>query len=262
MGKRLLSALIGVPILLGLTYPGGIYTAFLVVVLTLLALREFLQLERKMGVSSWPVLMTMTAAIWLFLVFTGGQKWMLPALVFWFLLTFGYLALQYPRIKPSEAVFNFVGLIYTVFLLAHLYLLRKLPGGLEWTYLTFLLVWMTDTFAYLAGMMFGKHLLAPQASPKKTVEGFIGGLLGGVIAGLLGCGYMNITAWPAFIGLALLTSLSAQIGDLVESVLKREAGVKDSGNLIPGHGGILDRFDSFIFAMPLVYYYVVLYLMP
>ncbi|HUS89747.1 MAG TPA: phosphatidate cytidylyltransferase [Desulfosporosinus sp.] len=254
MFKRTISALIGAPLFLGLIYLGGHYTAFLVAVLTLLALREFMQIGEQMGMRAWFKLTTLVTVVWLISLLLGGAEWMLPVLVFWLLIGLGRLALTYPRTSLSEANFNLLAVLYSVVLLSHLYLLRQLPNGLEWTFLTIFLVWATDIGAYLIGKQFGSHLLAPQVSPKKTVEGSLGGLLFSIAVALVFWHIVGGATWIMYIILAVIIGISAQIGDLFESALKRSAGVKDSGKLIPGHGGILDRFDSLIFALPLVYY--------
>ncbi len=258
MFKRTISALIGAPLLLGLTYLGGPYTAFLVAVLALLGLREFLRIGQHMGMKVWNILTALATVGWLVIVFRYGSEWMSTAIIFWLLMTFGRLALTYPETPFTEASFNFLAVMYSTVLLSHLYLLRQLPHGLEWTFLTFFLVWATDTGAYLIGRGFGRHLLAPQVSPKKTVEGSIGGLLSSVVVALLFWRLANDAAFLTYFVLGITIGISAQIGDLFESALKRTAGVKDSGSIIPGHGGILDRFDSLIFALPLVYYGVIL----
>jgi len=254
MVKRTISALIGAPLFLGLIYLGGQYTAFLVVVLTLLALREFRQIGEQMGIRAWSKLTTLVTVVWLISLLSGGAEWMLTVLVFWLLIGLGRLALTYPRTSLSEASFNLLAVLYSVVLLSHLYLLRQLPNGIEWTFLTISLVWATDMGAYLIGSQFGSHLLAPQVSPKKTVEGALGGLLFSIAVALVFWRIVGGAPWITYIILAVIIGISAQIGDLFESALKRSAGVKDSGKLIPGHGGILDRFDSLIFALPLVYY--------
>ena len=254
MVKRTISALIGAPLFLGLIYLGGQYTAFLVAVLTLLALREFRQIGEQMGIRAWSKLTTLVTVVWLISLLSGGAEWMLTVLVFWLLIGLGRLALTYPRTSLSEASFNLLAVLYSVVLLSHLYLLRQLPNGIEWTFLTISLVWATDMGAYLIGSQFGSHLLAPQVSPKKTVEGALGGLLFSIAVALVFWRIVGGAPWITYIILAVIIGISAQIGDLFESVLKRSAGVKDSGKLIPGHGGILDRFDSLLFALPLVYY--------
>ncbi len=132
------------------------------------------------------------------------------------------------------------------------------PGaalGLAWFLLALITTWLTDTFAYLGGRAFGKHLLAPVISPKKTWEGFAAGIAGAILTAVVVNGCFGIGMRPilaAFVG--VLIALAATAGDLAESLLKRQTGVKDSGTLIPGHGGILDRIDGLLFAFIIVYY--------
>lgn len=256
---RTISALIGAPLLLGLTFLGGYYTAFLISVLSALALIEFLRIGERIGIRAWYIPVFAAGLIWLLTVFWGERVWMLPLLLVWLLVCIGAFALTYPEIELSSALYNFLSIIYPVVLMSHLYLVRELPAGVKWAFLTFFLVWSTDTGAYIIGRGFGRHLLAPKVSPQKTVEGAMGGLLTSVGVGLLLWRYMGGAPLEVFLGLALIVGITAQIGDLFESALKRSAHVKDSGRLIPGHGGILDRFDSFMFALPLVYYFLVIF---
>ncbi|MFC1541361.1 phosphatidate cytidylyltransferase [Candidatus Latescibacterota bacterium] len=121
-----------------------------------------------------------------------------------------------------------------------------------------LVIWLFDTVSYFAGRFFGKHRFFPGISPKKTIEGFIGGLTGVLLFGVL-YGFFADSAYMAhYISIAIITALSGQAGDLSESIIKRDFGIKDSSNIIPGHGGILDRFDSLIFASPAVFLYLVI----
>ncbi len=255
--KRLIGALIWAPLLLGLSYFGGVYAAFLVSILIILALREFLIIGEHIGIIAWHTLNTVFTFIWLANIFIGNKEWMLPILVFWVVVTFSRLALQYPKVKLEEVSFNFLAVIYSVVLFSYLYLLRQIDQGITWTFLIFLLVWATDIFAYLIGRRFGQHLLAPKVSPKKTLEGALGGLIGCILVGLIFWYWRGGVALWHIIVLSLIVGLGGQVGDLFESALKRSAGIKDSGSLIPGHGGILDRSDSLIFVLPLVYYYIV-----
>jgi len=136
----------------------------------------------------------------------------------------------------------------------------SLPQGLTATVLTFLCIWASDIGAYIVGKFFGKTRLS-DISPKKTVEGAVFGVLASIFVALTGAYYLHFPQFP-FTGLALglVIGIASLLGDLTESMLKRDAGVKDSGQLIPGHGGILDRTDSYIFTAPLVYYFVTLLL--
>lgn len=129
-----------------------------------------------------------------------------------------------------------------------------LSAGLGYVVFLLLLVIMTDIGCFYAGKFFGKHKLAPVVSPNKTVEGAIGGAISAVILGMI-CGYFMGLPWYHSFIMGCLVTVFAQIGDLSESLLKRDAGVKDSGDLLPGHGGFLDRTDSYILTIPVLYYY-------
>ena len=120
----------------------------------------------------------------------------------------------------------------------------------------FFFLWANDTFAYLTGRAIGRHKLLPRLSPKKTIEGLIGGIVGTLVVAHLVAYFWDDLAVEHWVVLSVIISIFGTIGDLFESALKRAAGVKDSGNLIPGHGGILDRLDSFLFSVPLAYFYL------
>ena len=117
------------------------------------------------------------------------------------------------------------------------------------------IIWSNDVFAYLVGMSIGRHPLFERLSPKKSWEGFFGGLAGAVVAGIVAARLLDESMW-AWAGLALIASVTGVLGDLVESMFKRAAGVKDSGSIIPGHGGWLDRFDALILSAPFVFVYM------
>lgn len=257
--KRFISALVWAFLLLGLSYLGGGYIAVLVSILIILALWEFLNIIKHLGIKVWyPLIITFTF-IWLLNLFVGQKEWMMPILICWIIIIFGYLVMQYPKVNLEEASYNLLGMIYPVVFFSYLFLLRQLPQGVIWTFFTFFLVWSTDTFAYLIGKGFGSNPLAPKVSPNKTVEGSVGGLLGCLIVGLIFRFWMSEVSLLHTIILSLIAGIVGQIGDLFESSLKRSAGIKDSGTLIPGHGGILDRSDSLIFVLPIIYYYIVIF---
>ena len=127
-------------------------------------------------------------------------------------------------------------------------------------WIMFIGTWASDSFAYFAGRSFGSHRLAPAISPNKTIEGFLGGLIG-TIAALVGLGYVLSMPLTQMAGLGAAIAVLGTFGDLVESLMKRHVGIKDSGAIIPGHGGIWDRFDSVLFTAPLVYYYTIYFVL-
>lgn len=258
MIKRMLSALIGAPLVLLLTWLGGFYLAILVVGLALLGLKEFLEIGQKAGLVRHSKDSLLFCLLWLVVFLTGHTELLLPLGLIWFILVFGRYALSYPEMSFTEASFGFIAFVYPVVLFTYLYYLRELPHGVSWCFFVFLLVWITDSGAFFVGNAFGKRKLAPKVSPNKSIEGSIGGLLAALIFGFVFWMITKEGTLQAVMILALLTSIISQIGDLFESALKRSAGVKDSGILIPGHGGILDRFDSFLFALPIVYFALLL----
>ena len=155
-----------------------------------------------------------------------------------------------------------VGALYVGWMLSYWLTLRGLEDGRNWVYLAMLTTFANDTGAYFIGRAMGKHKLAPSISVGKTWEGAIGGLICAILGAMLIATVLNFISpftfkyWQIVL-LGFVVGLFAQLGDLVESLLKRNMGVKESGNLLPGHGGILDRFDSLIFVGAVVYYYVI-----
>ncbi len=154
-----------------------------------------------------------------------------------------------------------LGVLYVAVPLSLLLYVPVLAGDGVWrpeTVLCYIfIIWANDVFAYLVGMTFGRHRLCERLSPKKSWEGFFGGLAGAVATGLAAAYALDANYW-VWGGLALVASLSGVAGDLVESMFKREAGVKDSGQVIPGHGGVLDRFDALLLSAPFVFLYLLL----
>jgi phosphatidate cytidylyltransferase len=157
---------------------------------------------------------------------------------------------------------TFAGILYVGWLLGYIVALRGIEDGRNWVFYALFCTFGSDTAAFFIGRAIGRHKLAPSISPGKTWEGAIGGLLGAVGVSFLFLLPTPVTLtsqlnwWQAII-LGLLVSIFGQVGDLVESLLKRNTGAKDSGTLIPGHGGILDRMDSIVFAVVVVYYWII-----
>ncbi|WP_009632380.1 phosphatidate cytidylyltransferase [Synechocystis sp. PCC 7509] len=169
----------------------------------------------------------------------------------------GYLPSYWVRMRSLDAVSN---LPLGGYWAENWTNLQALPQGFKVTLLTFLCIWAADIGAYFIGKFFGKTRLS-DISPKKTVEGAVFGVFGSVVVAITGAWYLDWSSWQwTGLALGLIIGIASLLGDLTESMMKRDAGVKDSGQLIPGHGGILDRADSYVFTAPLVYYFVTLLL--
>jgi phosphatidate cytidylyltransferase len=138
--------------------------------------------------------------------------------------------------------------------MAHLVALRQLADGLVWVWLALVATWGADTAAYLVGRSLGRHKLWPRHSPKKSWEGLLGGIGGGIIGAGIVAGFSDLS-WRTALVIGFLVPLAGLFGDLSISMMKREVGMKDSSNLLPGHGGVLDRIDSLLFVNVVVYYY-------
>jgi len=251
---RVLSALVGIPVILATTYFGGSVFLFFVLLLALLARQEVANLgpKREMEVNLPLSLGGVMAAVAFTYVF--GEEALGPVLVASLLATLIWQLLNFRDFSWPSSLYTLFGIMYAGVLPAHLILLRNGPAGFHWLLVVLLATWGTDTAAYFAGSRLGKNKLAPQISPNKTVEGALAGLAAAVLVAAV---YGWTVHWPLAktLGLGLAIGLAAQLGDLSESSLKRFFGVKDSGHLIPGHGGVLDRFDSLFFAAPVAYYF-------
>lgn len=192
------------------------------------------------------------------LVFLLPGMPILPAVTFLMLFygLFSLIGVRDVKNSAAEIALLLMGVLYIPLLLSHLALLRGLPQGTHWIFLMLLIVMSGDTGAFYVGSAMGKRKLYPAVSPNKSVEGMLGGLAGS----LAGAFFARAVFFPGLtpvdcVATALLVGLAGQLGDLFESLLKRSFGVKDSGNIIPGHGGMLDRLDSILFAAPTLYIY-------
>lgn len=175
-----------------------------------------------------------------------------------------YMIFNHDTIGFAEVSELFYSTMYVTALFSYIIMVRKLPTGIFSIWFIFITAWLSDTVAFMVGRRFGKNKLIPEVSPKKTVEGAVGGLAGSLIFNLIfglvcsnvfGCtvNYLMLAV------LALVAGAMSQLGDLTASCIKREHGIKDYSNLLPGHGGILDRFDSVLFVAPIVYYFVIIF---
>ena len=177
----------------------------------------------------------------------------LPAVILGVLVMMCIFVFTYPKYQNKQIMTAFFGMVYVGVMLSYIYQTRVLPGGAFLVWLIFLCSWGCDTCAYCVGVLIGKHKMAPVLSPKKSIEGAVGGVAG---AAGLGAAYAAIIHAPVveYAVICAVGALISMVGDLAASAIKRNRGIKDYGKLIPGHGGILDRFDSVIFTAPVIYY--------
>ncbi|MGC4045757.1 MAG: phosphatidate cytidylyltransferase [Armatimonas sp.] len=273
---RVLSSLVGIPLLLALMFvevnpnlPGVVFTGGVAVIALLCAGEYFRALRARFQPNAsvaYVAVVILQFAAWN--VSRGQVAQLLPILLV--VLTIATLVLQVLR-REQEPLSNlgvtFFGVVYIGWLLSYLVQIRSIPGLLApwglpnlpmgaWLVLYLLLItWLNDTGAYLVGARIGKTKLAPKLSPKKTVEGAIGGLVFATLTAI-GVGLWLKLPWQHTIFLGPLLGILGQVGDLCESALKRDLGIKDFGGIMPGHGGLLDRFDSILFTAPIAYYYL------
>ena len=201
---------------------------------------------------------------YLFMVFVENKIYLLLVLItiligFMFLYVFSF-----PKCKAEQIMCAFFCVAYAPVMLSFIYLVRCLPYGIYTVWMIFISSWICDTCAYVVGMLFGKHKLAPVLSPKKSIEGALGGIAGSAIVGAL---YAYFIVEPAireqkitwiFVLISAVGAVISQVGDLAASAIKRNHEIKDYGKLIPGHGGVMDRFDSVIFTAPMIYFLTLL----
>lgn len=194
-----------------------------------------------------------------------GTEYVLPLLVGMLLLILAAYVFSFPKYSTEKVMMSVFGFVYVVVLMSFMYLIRMTDDGIYTFWLLFVGSWICDTCAYLTGVTCGKHKMSPILSPKKSIEGAIGGVVGAVIVGAIyGAivdSYLDSVNHAAIVFAVVcgVAGLVSMIGDLSASAIKRNYEIKDYGKLIPGHGGILDRFDSVIFIAPVIYYLLVLF---
>ncbi len=293
MIQRVATAVVLIPLVLLLVLKAPLYVLAMVAgAVALLAIVEFLKLMTHYAVQPLgPVTYAFVAAFFVFVMVVSTNRTPLvettamlygitlaAALAPFVFLTVAMrmkrsnLATSYPAAAASAFAF-----VYIAIPMALLIALRQQPAGAIWTIYTLLAVWAGDIFAYFVGKSLGRHRMSPEISPKKTWEGAVASILASIIVGMLWIqhapgissallrvglidrrdgmfGLEQPPLWPIIL-LSAVVNIAAQLGDLVESLIKRGAGVKDSGTILPGHGGMLDRIDAMLFAVPVVWAY-------
>ncbi len=296
MKTRILSAAVAIVLLAGVMYLGSTAVGLAIFVLALVGIHEFYNALEKAGfkpvyqlgyiscllllypvVSSWTESGMkamlggasaspggMNALVIGMSTLTGGNTLVIAAMFVFALIVVLFCLMMFSngRYSIADIAITLFGIAYVVFLFSFVTLTRNMEKGYLYIWLIFIGAWATDTFAYFTGVSIGKTKILPKISPKKSLEGSIGGVLGCMLAMLLfGIYFQDTLKIPVlhFAILGLLCGVISQIGDWSASAVKRSAGVKDYGNIMPGHGGVLDRLDSILFVAPVVYFYVELF---
>lgn len=263
--RRLLTAAVGVPLVIACSLVGGI--AFLLAVNFVIGvgLFEFYRMLEAKGIRPYKTVGVAAGLVVAWYVYFKGGFY---SSLFITLVVFIIMVLELFRRDGGLAVFHIsstlFGVFYVGWLGSHIILLRLLgenvPGddlGGFFVILAFALAWGADTGAYFLGHVFGRRKLLPRVSPKKSIEGAVGGLIFGVIVALIAkATFASFLTFGDVAALGLIAPVMATLGDLVESLLKRDVRIKDTSQALPGHGGVLDRFDSVLFVAPFVYYYL------
>lgn len=271
MLTRIVSGIVGIAITFFLIMTGGVLFTLCLAVLAALGWLEYVRAfkNKQLNISLYlgmlaVICLTLSGSI---IIDNMPVSFFMPVMTIIVIVFLIKMVLYHEKFSPVQAAVTLMGIFYIGNGFYYLLQMRlglisdyTTPQGLSLgcalLWLTLIGTWASDTFAYFSGYLLGRHKLCPQVSPKKTVEGLIGGIIGTVCAIGVAGAYFGFAVWPMFI-LGAMIAIIATIGDLAESIIKRYTGIKDSGNLIPGHGGVLDRFDSLLFTAPFVYYFYV-----
>lgn len=259
MNSRYIGALFISPFIIFI-YLGGYYLAGFTMVLSLIGMYEFFGVIRKKGYNPFSIVCYAAVIIYYAIMLINSSSNHLDA----FLVLLMLLLLCIPVINTKfnfiDASLSMLAVIYVAVFFSFIPLINLKPYGNILVWLVFITSWSCDTTAYYAGRFLGKNKLCPKVSPKKTIEGSLGGVLGSTLItmlfGFVVQKYYNIMPIENYAIIGFICGILSQFGDLVASSIKRQMGVKDYSNLIPGHGGILDRFDSILYSSVIIFYYL------
>ena len=262
---RLLSGIILVILALIVIISGGYVTLLSLLGISFIGMYELYRVF-KLEKTPLAVVSYVIAAVFYGLeAFSFAVDPMIMVMLFLIILMFVYV-FTYPKYEAKDVMAIFFGMFYVAIMLSYVYQIRVLENGLYLAFLIFICSWGCDTCAYCVGVCFGKHKMAPILSPKKSIEGAVGGVVGtALLAAIYGFVFKTQMGLETkgIIVLAVISAIAgliSMVGDLTASAIKRNYDIKDYGHLIPGHGGIMDRFDSMMITAPIIYYLAVYFL--
>ncbi len=258
--QRWLTGMIALPILILLIVEGGVFFSLLLVAVALVGMGEFNKIQYAQSDPKPSRIITSGgyAAVPLMIAAAQVEIQAGPLCLLAGVILAGGIAALWRVEQARDTVHHLggqiLGLVYVAGPLVMLVLIRNAPQGAAWIFYLLMVIFAGDTGAYYVGSYWGKHKLCPRVSPKKTVEGALGGVFANLLAAALAqILFLEPLTLSAAMGLGILAGAAGQVGDLFESIFKRAASIKDSGTILPGHGGILDRIDALLFAIPVVY---------
>ncbi len=262
---RLISGIVLVALALAVILTGGYVLAAVLLFLAVVAYRELMKAcglaHVKEKINGLEIIGYTGIAVYYFLLVFVENKIFLLLVLITILVGFMFLyVFTFPKYRAEQIMCAFFCVAYAPVMLSFIYLVRILPYGIYTVWMIFISSWICDTCAYAVGMLFGKHKLAPILSPKKSIEGALGGGLGSAIVGAVYAYFvvesvvMDQKVTWIFVLISAVGAVVSQVGDLAASAIKRNHEIKDYGKLIPGHGGVMDRFDSVIFTAPMIYF--------
>lgn len=257
MKTRIISGVIGFLILFTVVLMGGPLLTVSGLLISLIGLYEFNNAMNKINGLKPIKCINYILTIILYILIVIDKQNLFMLLLSAYTISLLCILVIDNKTKIADIAITALGALYIPFLISHITLLT----GSIYIWIIFITAWGTDTFAYFVGVTIGKRKLCPNLSPNKSIEGSIGGILGSLGVTLLFSYYFKLESIFLLAILSIVCSILAQFGDLTASRIKRLANIKDFGNIMPGHGGILDRFDSILFTAPIVYYYMVIFVL-
>lgn len=255
MKVRIISAVLALPILIFILIKGGHLLIFAALLLSLIGLYEYFNIFKNEKINKWaPYFVTIA---WFFGVWANFDPPFFNFLIA--LLVLGLMGgMIFDKVSFEGVAYSVLGFLYVTFNFSHIVKINALDHSFFIWY-PFIIAFSSDTFAYFTGKLIGKRPLIKKVSPNKTIEGSIGGVVFATVFSMIYAYIFNPQFLPFAFGLGLIGSILSQLGDLMASKLKRLYQIKDFGYILPGHGGVLDRFDSILVTLPLVYYFMILF---
>lgn len=261
MKDRVIGCIFVILMTLIMLLPGGIISAIALAVISSIGIYELYKVYSLEKTVFAGVAYAGTILFYGLLYFKQ-EDFLLPFILVILMILLILYIVTFPKYKDKDVEKAFFGFIYLTVMLSYVYRLRSLEAGLMLSFFILIATWGNDVFAYLVGSAIGKHPFSPKVSPNKSVEGFVGGIVGAAFVSYIYAVFFRneIPFRPIYCAIiSAVGAIPAVFGDLAASAIKRDNKIKDYGHLIPGHGGIVDRFDSVIFTAPIIYYLVVLF---